>query len=376
MRIVLFCHSLVSDWNHGNAHFLRGIVRELQRRGHGLTVYEPRDGWSRRNLVADTGTDGRGELARAYPSLSSRLFDAATLDLDAALAGADLVLVHEWSEPALIRRIAAHRRRNRRYRLLFHDTHHRSVTAPDEMAPDALAGFDGVLAFGEAVRQVYLARGWARRVWTWHEAADTALFRPLPGAPRGGLVWIGNWGDDERTRELEEFLIEPARELAIPATVHGVRYPAEAQARLAASGIAYGGYLPNPRVSECFTRHAVTIHVPRRPYAKALPGIPTIRVFEALACGIPLVSAPWEDREHLFTPGADFLVARDGGEMRRHLRMLLNEPDYAAALAEHGRRTVLRRHGCGHRVDQLLAICRELGLDTDDDGERIACAAG
>jgi hypothetical protein len=49
MRIVIFCHSLISDWNHGNAHFLRGVVAELLDRSHEVAVYEPADGWSRQN---------------------------------------------------------------------------------------------------------------------------------------------------------------------------------------------------------------------------------------------------------------------------------------------------------------------------------------
>jgi spore maturation protein CgeB len=102
------------------------------------------------------------------------------------------------------------------------------------------------------------------------------------------------------------------------------------------------------------------VHVPRRPYVQALPGIPTIRVFEALACGIPLVSAPWDDCEGLFEPGADFLVARDGGEMREHLRAVLNDPALARSLVAHGLRTILARHTCAHRVDELLAIHAEL----------------
>ena len=66
----------------------------------------------------------------------------------------------------------------------------------------------------------------------------------------------------------------------------------------------------------------MTVHVPRRPYTRLLPGIPTIRMFEALACGIPLVSAPWDDCEGLFTAGDDYLVAQNGAEMRRHLAAL------------------------------------------------------
>jgi spore maturation protein CgeB len=112
------------------------------------------------------------------------------------------------------------------------------------------------------------------------------------------------------------------------------------------------------------------VHVPRRPYAGALPGIPTIRVFEALACGIPLISAPWDDVEGLFTPGADFLMAQDGSTMTRALRTLLHDPVLAGALAARGRRTIEERHSCAHRVDELLAICRAIAP------ERFAAAPG
>src|SRR5581483_5330898 len=141
------------------------------------------------------------------------------------------------------------------------------------------------------------------RAWTWHEAADTRLFRPLADQPcEGDLVWIGNWGDDERTAELQEFLIEPVRALELRARVHGVRYPDVAKKMLADAGIAYAGWLPNFEAPRVFARFKCTVHVPRRPYVRALPGIPTIRVFEAMACGIPLVCSPWDDVENLFRP--------------------------------------------------------------------------
>ena len=133
---------------------------------------------------------------------------------------------------------------------------------------------------------------------------------------------------------------------------------------LAAAGVRYHGWLANIDVPGAFSRALATIHVPRRYYADMLPGIPTIRVFEALACGIPLICAQWDDTEHLFTPGQDYLVARDGAEMADHLRTLVHEPERARALAGHGRRTVLARHTCAHRVDELLTICRELGVET------------
>ena len=135
---------------------------------------------------------------------------------------------------------------------------------------------------------------------------------------------------------------------------------------MSAAGVEYGGWLPNYRVPSIFARHRVTVHVPRRPYVEALPGIPTIRPFEALACGIPLVSAPWCDSEGLFRAGEDYLVARTGEEMRRHVRSVLHDPELAATLAENGRKTILARHTCAHRVDELLSIVQAIGPASAD----------
>jgi spore maturation protein CgeB len=335
MRFVLFYHSVRSDWNHGNAHFLRGVASELQSRGHVVRIFEPSDAWSAQNLAASHGEEALSAYRAAYPTLRPVCYDPAALDLvdlDNALRGTDVVIVHEWNPPELIARIGRHRARGGRYSLLFHDTHHRSVTDSDAMAAFDLSAYDGVLAFGDVIRRLYLKRGWARRAYTWHEAADTRVFYPRAprgSAPQGDLVWIGNWGDEERSRELHEFLVNPVKELGLKARVYGVRYPEHALAALKDAGIEYGGYLPNHEVPEVFAAHKVTVHVPRRAYTTLLPGIPTIRPFEALACGIPLISAPWQDAEGLFSPGR-------------------------------GRNTITARHTCAHRTDELLRICREL----------------
>jgi spore maturation protein CgeB len=363
-RVALFCHSLRSDWNHGNAHFLRGVVSELQRRGFDVTAFEPENSWSARNLVADLGPAALAAWRAAYPDISLTTYEPARFDLDRALDGADLVLVHEWTDPALVARLAARRRAGARHLLLFHDTHHRMVSAPAEMARLDLDGFDAVLAFGEALSAAYRRQGWGSAVFTWHEGADLRVFRPAPDRQlQRDLVWVGNWGDDERAAELREFLVEPVAALGLVARVHGVRYPAAARAALAAAGIDYAGYLANFRVPHAFAEARMTVHIPRRPYARMLPGIPTIRMFEALACGIPLVSAPWEDCEHLFTPGEDYLAARDGTAMQRHLAALRADPALRANLAARGRATVVARHSCAHRVDELLGICALLGRD-------------
>lgn len=111
MRVVMFYHSAISDWNHGNAHMLRGVARELVRLGHEVSVYEPRDAWSVVQLRAERGDEPIGRFRSLFPWLDSRRYTLEVLDLDRALAGADLVIVHEWNDPELVRRIGEHRGR-------------------------------------------------------------------------------------------------------------------------------------------------------------------------------------------------------------------------------------------------------------------------
>ena len=354
MRFVLYTHSLVSDWNHGNAHFLRGIMRDLVARGHDALALEPAHGWSRENLRADQGPQAEAAFHRAFPDLRSQSYDSG-FDHAAALSCADIVIVHEWTDPALVAEIGR-LRRQLGFLLFFHDTHHRAVSADADIADLKLRDYDGILAFGETLRQRYLDRGWGRQVFTWHEAADDRLFRPLDETKERDLIWIGNWGDDERTHELDEFLVRPAAALKLAATVRGVRYPDSAKARLAKAGLSFEGWIANADVPRAFARHRVTVHVPRRPYVAALPGIPTIRPFEAMACGIPLISAPWDDAEGLFRPGTDHLVARDGQDMQRHLRTVLSDPALAESLRREGLATIRKSHTCRHRVDELFGI--------------------
>jgi spore maturation protein CgeB len=272
--------------------------------------------------------------------------------------------MHEWNDPALVSAVGARRRIGGRFRLLFHDTHHRAVTDPRAIGALDLDGYDGVLAFGATLAEVYRRAGWGNRAFVWHEAADTSVFHPpLVEAERQGAVWIGNWGDDERSEELQAYLLDPLHALDIPLDIYGVRYPPDALAALAAAGARYHGWLPNARAPEVFARHLMTVHVPRRAYATQLPGIPTIRVFEALACGIPLICAPWSDSESLFRQGRDYLLAPTPEAMRNQMASLRADPDLRRALVRSGLETIRTRHTCAHRVDELLAIVDQLGID-------------
>jgi spore maturation protein CgeB len=309
------------------------------------------------NLRAECGEAPFEHFRQAYPGLESIGYQLASVDLERISTEADVVLVHEWNDPLLVNEWGRLRKARGGFQLFFHDTHHRLVTSPEALDRFDLSGYDGVLAYGRILRDLYLRTGRVRRAWTWHEAADVRVFKPMRSQPlEGDLVWIGNWGDEERSEELHEFLIDPVKRLGLQARVYGVRYPESARQALAEAGIEYAGWLPNFQVPAVFGRFRFTVHIPRRPYAKALPGIPTIRVFETLACGIPMISAPWDDDEHLFTPGRDFLLARTGKEMKRLLSRLLEDSDQGEAMATQGLETIRRRHTCAHRVNELLRI--------------------
>jgi len=363
MKIYMFYHSIVSDWNHGNAHFLRGIVSAFRRKGHFVAIFEPSMGWSLRNLVNQKGVGVLYEFNQKFPLHFPTFYNLDNFDPEEVLADADIVLVHEWNEPALIKKLGQYRSVNDHFQLYFHDTHHRAVTMPDEMQKFDLKYYDGVLVFRLVLKEIYEKNGWAKNTFIWHEAADTTIFQPLPYKDKeGDLVWIGNWGDNERTDELLEFIIEPVEEMNLKAVFYGVRYPKYAVKLLEKANIEYRDWLPNHEVPEVFSRYRFTIHVPRRPYVQNLPGIPTIRPFEAMACGIPLITSTWYDSENLFTEGKDYLMANNKEEMKKHIHNLLHEPGLSSALTKHALKTINTQHTCNHRANEFFDVYEKIKL--------------
>ncbi len=367
LSIRFFAHSWISDWNHGNAHFLRGLVRELVRMGHQVRCYEEIGAWSLSNLIqeGEAAATAISDFHSTYPELDVRFYkrdESFSAFLNQELAGADLVIIHEWNEPEVVNEILA-RKKRLGFRALFHDTHHRAYTNANQILRFQLHLFDGVLAFGEVIRKIYLDGFGLARAWTFHEAADISVFHPIERPKQNDLVWIGNWGDEERTQELMEFLVEPATHLIAArrrVLVHGVRYPREARNTLQRSGIEYSGYLPNLSAPEVYARSRLALHVPRRQYANGLSGVPTIRVFEVLACGIPLVCAPWADTEQLFRAGQDYVLAHNGAEMSACLGELLENESTRRQIASSGLETIRQHHTCRHRAEQLMEICGEI----------------
>ena len=366
LRFHFFAHSWVSDWNHGNAHFLRGLARSLVRKGHRVRCYEQLGSWSLSNLVrneGETAVTAIDDFRRLFPDLNIQFYNNdETFARFAAehLRESDVVVIHEWNEPQVVNTILELKKKYK-FKALLHDTHHRAYTSPRDILKYRLDLFDGVLAFGEAIRRIYADGFGMKNVRTFHEAADIEHFRPLPLEKEIDVVWVGNWGDDERTNALHEFLIKPAASDPKRRVVaHGVRYPDEALQTLAKSGIEYRGYLPNLSAPRVYGISKLALHVPRRQYTNGLSGIPTIRVFETLACGIPLLCSPWEDVENLFRPGEDYLCSRDGEALKGQVEDLLKDGRACMQIAASGLETIKKRHTCEHRAGELVEICREM----------------
>lgn len=340
MNLAIFGCGPVTGPHGGNARFLRGLCGELVARRHHVQRHPPH----------------------------------AQLELERTLAGVDVVIVHDSTAPELVKRIRLHHARNDDHVLLFYDTHQRAATAPPELRRFNLAGFDGVLAASETIGRTYLERGWSGRVWTWHEAADPHTFAPHPGAARNSdLVWIGDRHDLGCSQELGTLVLEPARRLRLTGVIHGQQYPWRARLAIQRSGLRYGGPLAEHLVPAVWARHRFTVVLPHLRHAP--PGIPSTRVFEALAAGIPLICTPWDDVEELFNPGRDYLVARDQREMETAMRNLHSDRAMAAELAAHGRATVLARHTCAHRTDELLRIVAQLRAGAHETASALSAPA-
>jgi spore maturation protein CgeB len=375
VRFALFYHSVRSDWNHGKAHFLRGLMRSLIELGHDPVCYEEEGNWSTSNLVAEHGLRPLVEFRRRFTFADVRLYQPEPLRqlevrLARELSGVDVVMIDDWpaAENASLVDMLARLKSFCGFTLLLHDTHYRILTQPSRMARLGLDRFDAILAYGPSIADEYRRRFGLKSVHVFHEAADTALFRPLPSDPERPMddaLFIGNWGGKDRAHEMREFLLLPARRFREThrIAIHGVRYPPAVLARLRHYyGIEYRGWLPNFLVPEAFAQAQVVIHVIRRQYMRALHGIPTIRPFEVFACGKPLVSTRWHDTDNLFRAGEDYLVVDTRAQMQQALEWLWQDEPARALLGRNGLQRILESHTCMHRAEQLLGIIARLRM--------------
>jgi spore maturation protein CgeB len=360
MKFALFYQSVISDWNHGNAHFLRGLMRALQARGHEVVCYEQVDNWSLEHLLLEA-PNALADFAASFPDLRYARYalgDRLEATLRGWLEAADVAIVHEWNEPSVIDLLGRLCRRLG-VRSIFHDTHYRVALDQAYRTRLRLEQFDDIVAYSPSLAQRFVDLGF-RNVHVIHEAADTTVFAPRAVPKTDDVVFVGNYGDGDRNEQLERFVFSPRRALPeLRFAMYGVRYPPSVLDRMANGlDVAFRGRAPNVEVPRVYSAANVVLHVPRQPYLEQLPGTPTIRVFEALASGACLISLPWPDTGRLFTAGEDYAVARTSAEMRDLIGSLCADAAAREAFGRRGRATILARHTCDHRAEQLLEIVR------------------
>jgi spore maturation protein CgeB len=366
IRFCVFAHSWVSDWSHDDAHFLRGLVRELLRMGHEVRCYEELGSWSLTNLVKEEGevaVQAIEQFRREFPELDVRFYrnDSNLREaLKQELRDADVVMIHDRNDPEVANAVLS-LKTEVGFRCLFHDTHQRALTSTNELLRFHLQFFDGVLAFAQPIARVYRDAFGVSRVWTFHQAADTSHFHPRDAPSDIDLLWIDNGATGERTSVLMEYLVQPIAELPNCRTVvHGVRYSEQERQSLSEAGIEFRGYLPNLMKPDVYSRAALSLHMPGRPNSKEANHLPSVQIFEALACGSPVLCTPWNDGEQLFRAGQDYLCVNSGAEVKTKTQRLLRDESARHQIGANGRETILRKHTCAHRASQLVDICEGL----------------
>ena len=188
------------------------------------------------------------------------------------MLGADVAIVNEWNEPGVIRLLG---------RLclelgvtaLFHDTHYRVVLDEGYRGQLGLEQFAHILAFSPSVAERYRGLGFDN-VSVLHEAADTTVFTPLDVPKSTDVVFVGNYGDGDRSAELEDYVFGPRHRLPdLRYAIYGVRYPEHVVARLNNGlDISYRGWLANTDVPAVYSAARTVLARAASPVRRAVAG--------------------------------------------------------------------------------------------------------
>lgn len=348
MRIVVFGLTITSSWGNGHATLWRALCRALVRRGHHVTFFE-----------RDVEYYATTRDMQAMPGVEPVLYpDWAEIQAHAArvLKGSDLAIVTSYcpdgvAASALVLESGAQVR-------AFYDldtpvTLDRLAAGerPNYLPPEGLGGFDLVLSYtgGEALTRLRSQLG-ARRVAPLYGSVDPEAHRPV--APeerlRSDLSYLGTYAAD-RQAALERLFVEPARRLADHRfIIGGALYP---EAFPWAKNIWFVRHMPPPEHPSFFSSSRLTLNVTRRAMA-AMGWCPSGRLFEAAACGAPILTDHWAGLDDFYAPGQDLLVARTTDEAVAAITLSDAE---LRRMARAARERTLAEHTADHRAEALEA---------------------
>src|SRR6185312_12317 len=194
----------------------------------------------------------------------------------------------------------------------------------------------------------------ARRTAPLYGFVDPEVHRPVPPAAHylADLSYLGTYAED-RQEALEGLFIAPARRLPKKRfVIGGAQYPAVFPWT---ENIHFVRHLPPGEHAAFFSSSRFTLNVTRRSMA-AMGSCPSGRIFEAAACGAPVVSDWWSGLDAFFEPGAEIVVAHDAEDVIGALEMAEGE---RAALARRARERALDEHTAERRAARLVALVGE-----------------
>jgi spore maturation protein CgeB len=343
--------SITSSWGNGHATTYRGLVRELAARGHRVLFLE-------RDLDFYAANRDLPEpsycTTRLYRSLDE-LRDCHTRevrDADLVILGSyvpDGVAVGRWLTSVA------------RGATAFYDidtpvTLAKLARGEHEYLSSALIpAFDLYLSFtGGPTLRVLERRYKARRAVALHCSVDPDLYYPEEVPLRWDLGYLGTYSED-RQPALEQLLLEPARQWPLGLFhVAGPQYPKELRWP---TNVEREVHLA-PRDHRAYYRaQRFTLNITRRDMIAA-GWSPSVRLFEAAACAVPIISDSWDGLDTVLCPGKEIVIARSPEEVLAHLQG--SDEEERRRVGERARRRVLSEHTAAHRAERLERLTAEL----------------
>jgi spore maturation protein CgeB len=359
VKFVIFGLTVSSSWGNGHATLWRGLISALARSGHAVAFFErdvpyyadTRDLWRLDDgaelLLYEHWDEVRDRAAREVAGADLALTTSYCPD---ALAAAELILdrapavraFYDLDTPVTLARLSAGER-------------------PFYLPSGGLADFDLVLSYtGGSALDGLRDRLGARRVLPLYGHADPERHRPArpEEAFRADLSYLGTYAAD-RQRALETLFVEPAHQRPnLGFVIGGSGYPADFPW---SPNIRFVRHLPPSDHPAFFSSARITLNVTRGEMAE-MGYCPSGRLFEAAACGTPVLSDEWEGLDTFFEPGEEILIASGADDVLA----ALDAPDAEIArVASAARARVLEEHTSAHRARELVEIVRSFGAGDD-----------
>ena len=357
MKLVLFGLTISSSWGNGHATLWRGLCRALARRGHRIVFFERDVPYyaAHRDLTELPGMElvlypswsevlerARAELSDADVSMVTSYCPDGVAATELVAGSSPLRVFYDMDTPVTLDGLRAGR-------------------PVAYLGPRGLRDFDLVLSYtgGAALAELQSRLG-ARQVAPLYGSVDPDVHRPETPQPhyRADLSYLGTYAAD-RQEALERLFVDPARWLPDQRfVIGGAQYPQEFPWT---PNIFFVQHLPPAEHPAFFSSSRLTLNVTRRPMAE-MGWCPSGRLFEAAACGTPIITDAWDGLDEFFTPGEELLVARDSRDTVTAMRLGDEE---LARIARRARERTLAEHTADRRAVQLERILEHAVREPD-----------